>query len=106
MPRSGEYNHKRKRKVACSDCGAPYGSDGWCDIVVPDAIWNQIAPEGGVLCFRCMTRRITAHGLDRVPVIVASGPYTDANEEWRMAGWRQGYKVGLAKKETSDDLSV
>lgn len=83
--------------VKCSDCGAPYGSDGWCDVVVPNDIWNQIMPEGGVLCFRCMTKRIQAHGLDQVPVIVASGPYVDANETWRMIGWEHGHKVGLAE---------
>lgn len=81
--------------VCCHDCDAPYGQDGWCDVVVPDDIWNAICPEGGVLCFRCMTKRIAAKGLDNVPVIVASGPYADANERWRMIGWRHGHSVAL-----------
>jgi len=84
--------------LRCWDCGAPYGEDGWVDVSIPDAIWNRIAPEGGVLCFRCMTKRIEVYGLEKVPVIVASGPYVDANEERRMIGWNHGYKVGLAEK--------
>jgi hypothetical protein len=88
-------------KVSCTDCGAPYGSDGWCDVVIPDAAWNQIAPEGGVLCFRCMTKRIEAYGLVHVPAIIASGPYRDANEEWRIIGWNHGYKVGVEEGRKS-----
>jgi len=87
--------------ITCDDCDAPYGDDGWVDVVVPDAIWNAIAPIGGLLCFRCMTKRLLIHGFAKVPVLVASGPYIDANETWRMIGWEHGYKVGLAKRESS-----
>jgi hypothetical protein len=80
--------------VGCNDCGAPYGADGWCDVVVPDEVWNTIAPEGGLLCFRCMTKRILGKGLEHVPVIVASGPYEDANERWRLIGFDHGYARG------------
>jgi hypothetical protein len=82
-----EYN---PMGVCCADCGAPYGKDGWCDVVVPDAIWDKIAPEGGVLCFRCMTKRIETHGLEKVAVNITSGPYWSAAEEWRMIGLRKG----------------
>lgn len=79
--------------LICRDCSAPYGQDGWCDVVIPNEIWNQIAPEGGVICFRCMTKRIEACGLRDVPVLVASGPYRDANEDWRLIGIRHGEKL-------------
>lgn len=79
----------------CTDCGAPYGEDGWCDVVIPNETWNRIAPEGGVLCFRCMTKRLQSHGLTEVPVIVASGPYADENEEWRLIGIRHGYQLAF-----------
>ena len=94
-------------KLTCLDCPAPYGEDGWCDVVVPDYVWNEICPEGGVLCFRCMTKRIEAKGYGGsdgplVPVIVASGPYRDANEGWRIVGWFHGYKSGWQNKEQED----
>lgn len=89
-------------KLTCMDCPAPYGEDGWCDVVIPDAIWNAIAPDGGVLCFRCMTKRLEKAGFcwpNLVPVIVASGPYKDANEEWRMIGWKHGHEIGIQEAQ-------
>lgn len=78
----------------CNDCSVPYdAADGWCDVVVPNEVWNTIAPEGGLLCFRCMTKRIIAHGMTDVPVIVASGPYVDANETWRLVGIEHGRSI-------------
>lgn len=79
----------------CGDCGAPYGQDGWCDVIVPDEIWNQLGD--GLLCFRCMTKRLEAGGHKNVPVAIVSGPYEDASEKWRLIGWQHGYDV--AKKE-------
>lgn len=99
------HGDARERSLTCDDCDAPYGEDGWCDVVVPDAVWNTIAPDGGLLCFRCMTKRIIAHGLDKVPVIVASGPYVDANEEWRLIGLEHGRKLGLAARAPALPLS-
>ncbi len=93
-------------KLTCMDCPAPYGEDGWCDVIIPNEIWNRIASTtleppsddpGGVLCFRCMTKRLESSGrscVNPVPVIVASGPYRDANEEWRLIGWKHGHEVG------------
>jgi hypothetical protein len=101
-PGSGEV--VTKPSADCLDCGAVYGADGWCDVVIPDDVWNAICPEGGVLCFRCMTKRLEAHGYDclnPVPVFIASGPYRDANEEWRIIGWKHGYKVGQAEAATA-----
>lgn len=89
----GGRETKAASKLTCKDCPAPYGEDGWCDVVIPDEIWNAIAPDCGVLCFRCMTKRLEKAGYEYpnlVPVIVASGPYKDANEEWRLIGLRHG----------------
>jgi hypothetical protein len=87
--------------VVCTDCGAPYGEDGWCDVVVPDFIWEVIAPEGGVLCFRCMTKRIEGAGLEKVPVNITSGPYHSEVEEWRMIGLRRGREERAEKFEVA-----
>lgn len=89
----------------CRDCGAPYGKNGWCDVVVPDEIWNSLGPDceggSGILCFCCMTNRIETKGLKDVPVIVVSGPYVDANERWRLIGWEHGHKVGLEEARSA-----
>ena len=82
-----------KHGCSCADCNAPYGTDGWCDVIIPDDIWNKIDNGAGVLCFRCMTKRLESSGFENVPVIIASGPYIDANEEWRLIGWDHGHKV-------------
>lgn len=92
-PCNKESIHLGFSKLTCMDCPAPYGEDGWCDVVIPDEVWNKIV-DGGVLCFRCMTKRLEAAGLECVPVIITSGPYVDANEEWRLIGWHHGYLVG------------
>jgi hypothetical protein len=80
-----------ERRVGCDDCGAPYGEDGWCDVVIPNETWNSLG--AGLLCFRCMTKRLVARGLADVPVLVASGPYRDANEEWRLIGIDHGQRL-------------
>lgn len=78
----------------CEGCGAPYGKDGWCDVIVPDEVWNSLGKS--LLCFRCMTKALIAKGYspnNPVPVIVASGPYEDANEKWRLIGLEHGRKI-------------
>ena len=80
-------------KPVCFDCGAPYGVDGWYDVVIPNEVWNEIAADCGLLCFRCMTKRLLATGKSGVPVAIVSGPYVDANETWRQIGWDHGYAV-------------
>lgn len=92
---SSDDYHATPEEVCCEDCNAPYGADGWCDVVIPDPIWNSLGVN--LLCFRCMTKRLEARGYDcinPVPVIIVSGPYKDANEEWRLIGWEHGHKVG------------
>lgn len=89
-------------RVSCRDCRAPYGADGWCDVIVPNEVWNKIAPNDGVLCFRCMTKRIEAHGLKNVSVNVVSGPYSDNNERWRQIGFDHGYRVAKSEGQTAE----
>lgn len=65
--------------INCHDCGLVYGGPGWIDAVVPNTIWKQISPtrdEGGILCISCMAARCEALGLEDVPVMLASGPFS------------------------------
>jgi len=76
----------------CEDCGMLYGSIGWADVVIPDAIWNSLGVD--LLCFNCMTAALVRAGHKNVPVLVASGPYVCDSEKWRLLGWDHGNKVG------------
>lgn len=85
--------------VYCEACYAPYGEDGWCDVVIPNEIWNSLNAD--LLCFRCMTKRLEKAGYSStnpVPVIVASGPYKDANEEWRLIGLEHGRSLDASER--------
>lgn len=83
---------KRNGVLTCDDCPAPYGKDGWCDVVIPDEVWKKL--DANLLCFRCMTKRLQKRKLDNVSVAITSGPYKDDNEYWRQRGWDAGYFVG------------
>lgn len=51
-------------KAACAGCDLPYGR--FPDLIIPDHIWEQIAPRpdgGGVLCPTCLCARLTDAGL-------------------------------------------
>lgn len=88
-------------KLECYDCPAPYGEDGWVDVNIADEYWDKICPDGGgVLCFRCMTKRLEAAGLTNVPVLISAGPYRDANETWRMHGIRHGQRIQREEDNT------
>ncbi len=67
----------------CLDCGLEYGSDAWCDIVIPDDVWELISPTGhvgsGILCFNCMARRLKFIGLENVPFHIGSGVYANGD---------------------------
>lgn len=64
------------RPLSCEGCGLIYGSEGWCDVVIPDEDWLLImGREGGVLCFCCMARRLARVGRSGVPMLVTSGPF-------------------------------
>ncbi len=65
----------------CYVCGKEYGSIGWCDIIVPDYIWDKINPtnpkveDGGLLCFNCIAESLEKIGLKDVPIKITSGPF-------------------------------
>jgi hypothetical protein len=64
--------------LGCGGCGLPYGSPGWCDVVIPDLDWLLISPtgdEGGVLCLTCMAERLIEAGRENVAMAVTSGPF-------------------------------
>lgn len=65
-------------QLTCADCPLLYGDPGWCDTHIPDDVWAEIAPDGGVLCITCIARRLEAHGyscINPVPLMVTSGPF-------------------------------
>jgi len=45
--------------LRCDDCGGAH----FLDTSIPSVIWNQIAPDGGMLCTLCIDRRMAAKGL-------------------------------------------
>lgn len=63
----------------CYGCGMKYGDVGWCDVIVPDDVWEQINPSphkgGGLLCFNCIATRLDKVGLSNVEVKITSGPF-------------------------------
>ena len=64
--------------AACADCGLRYDDPGWADVVVSDVVWAMISPtgdEGGLLCFTCMNRRLSASRESNVPFQITSGPF-------------------------------
>lgn len=47
-----------KNKAKCFDCGMPYGTEDWVDIVLPNEQWDMIFPEhDGLLCPNCIMKR-------------------------------------------------
>ena len=64
---------------SCYDCGLEYSSDAWADIHLPDDTWELINPSvnkgGGLLCFNCITRRLTFLGLTNVKIEIYGSPY-------------------------------
>ena len=90
------------RPLLCYDCPLPYGDPGWVDVSISDEAWLKIAPwpgGGGVLCLTCMTRRLLAAGLDRVPVKISSGPFdTEAQSYWYLRGLEHGRKLAAEER--------
>lgn len=69
----------------CYDCGLRYDSPAWCDVAVPDSVWEIINPTyhpgAGLLCFNCIAARCDEAGLYDVPVRIRSGPFEVSHEE-------------------------
>ncbi len=63
----------------CYDCGLKYDSPKWCDVIIPNDIWELINPtyhEGaGLLCFNCIAGRLVELGLENVKIEIKSGPF-------------------------------
>jgi len=68
---------KRRMQGCCFDCGRRYGDAfGFPDLVVPNEVWNKIAPmndEGGLLCPSCICRRLHLAGI-KTTAEFTSGP--------------------------------
>ena len=79
-----------EQKLVCADCYLPYSSHKWCDCVVSDEVWKKIAPQPCVLCFNCMAGRLTALGMDKVPVTIRSGPF--------LLAWDESARVNELKR--------
>ena len=63
-------------RLGCVDCGELYGGPRFPDLVIPDAVFAQIAPvppDGGILCPNCINARLEAAGLFGVPGAFMSG---------------------------------
>ncbi len=73
-----DEERKAMEDIECYDCGLPYGSDAWCDVVVSNEVWELINPtnhkHGGLLCFNCTCRRIVFIGLKDVKIRGIYGP--------------------------------
>jgi len=66
----------------CIDCGLPYGSPAFPDLLVPDWAWQKMVPDsigGGLLCPSCMCARAEKAGV-RCKAVFKSGPFGDQDE--------------------------
>jgi len=62
--------------LSCYDCGYNYNRPDWVEAVVPDEVWEKIAPNeegGGILCIHCMSKRMVEAGI-RSTVVITAGP--------------------------------
>jgi len=75
----------------CYDCGLEYGGFEWADVVVSDGVWEKINPSenkgGGLLCFNCMSGRLTRLGLSNIPLKITSGPFCISEDGELAEGW-------------------
>ena len=71
----------RRMQGCCYDCGRRYGNEfGFPDLVVPNDVWQKIAPlndEGGLLCPSCMCRRLWLAGI-KTKGVFTSGPLRES----------------------------
>lgn len=59
----------------CRDCGLDPSDPCFVDVILPDAIWERIAPvKGSILCFACIVRRLRLIGETEVPYWIINGP--------------------------------
>lgn len=72
-----DENQVRRFQPCCYDCGRQYGDEfGFPDLILPDEVWQAIAPDGhghGILCPSCICRRLHLAGIQTTGFF-ASGP--------------------------------
>lgn len=76
-----QYSTDYMAQGDCHDCGIPYGSPRFPDLVVPHDQWAKISPSGdenGLLCPNCMCARAESAGVE-CRAIFRSGPFFDAH---------------------------
>lgn len=64
-------------KPECHDCGLPYASACWADLLIANDVWKEISPDGdgnGLLCVNCIIGRLTISGLTDPTARFVSGP--------------------------------
>lgn len=71
---SGAHNESATPVASCMDCGEPYSSRRFPDLVIDNAAWKLIAPDDGLLCPGCINARLERIGLTEVAVKFRSGP--------------------------------
>lgn len=74
-----KYGTHHLAGLACDDCGRAYGDEfGFPDMLVPDDVWETIAPERdgrGLLCPSCIVRRCHHVGIE-CDARFTSGPFS------------------------------
>ena len=101
-PKRAKGKARKERRVKmivdCYDCGEPYGSPRFQDLIIPLDIWERISPtsdEGGLLCPNCICARLSAAGISDCPAAFFSGPIRTVDrvtmEAYRRAenAWRR-----------------
>jgi hypothetical protein len=61
----------------CDDCGRPYASGGFPDLIITKDAWQRISPtgdDGGLLCPSCICQRLHDAGMSQVEGAFMSGP--------------------------------
>ena len=103
-----EEGEESRYVLCCNGCGQAYGARGWCDVLVPDAVWATICPEGGdgggLLCFNCIACRCEHYGFDDVPFAVKSGPMRTSPDDplgYRFNGeiWTTGRRGQASERD-------
>ena len=64
-------------RLGCFDCGVPYSSAHFPDLVIPNEVWAVISPcedGGGLLCPNCICFRLSVCGFSNVEGRFRSGP--------------------------------
>jgi hypothetical protein len=61
----------------CDDCGRPYASGGFPDLIITKDAWQRISStgdDGGLLCPSCICQRLHDAGMSQVEGAFMSGP--------------------------------